>query len=103
MKPIKITQNDLRTIVSESVKKILNENTGKSPIELWNFWCTNYDYDFIQKAWANDPNMAHHLQNKFDSYYDVAGSYGVMTKFYLNLDGTNREILENYVLNNFRG
>ena len=47
--------------------------------------------------------MARHLQNKFDAYYDAVGSYGVMTKFYLNLDGTNREILENYVLNNFRG
>ena len=103
MRPIKITQNDLRTIVSESVKKILNESMGKSPIELWNYWCANYDYQFIQKAWADNPNLAQHLQNKFDSYYDAVGPYGVMNMFYLNLDSTNQKILEDYVLHNYRG
>lgn len=45
--------------------------------------------------------MVAHLKSKFDNYYDMEGSYGVMNKFYLNLDEENRRILENYVINNY--
>ena len=101
--------NKINQIVQEAITKVINEhktrlNEGQSdgnPIEKWNYWCTNYDYEFIEKAWEDDPNMARHLRNKFDAYYDSVGSYGVMVKFYLNLDDTNRKILENYVMNNY--
>lgn len=93
---------NLKKIINESIEKLLTEGQSDgNPIEKWNYWCTNFHHDFIEKAWADDPNMAHHLRNKFNEYYDSAGSYGVMTKFYLNLDGTNRQILEDYVMNNF--
>ena len=99
---IRLKENELRNIISESIKKVINEGQSDgNPIEKWNFWCTNFYPDFIEEAWADNPLMARHLKSKFESYYDSAGSYGVMTKFYLNLDGTNRKILEDYVMNNF--
>ena len=103
-KVMRLTENDLHNIVQESVQKVIKEGIGSgSPIRMWNYWCANFENDFIQRAWADNPNLAHHLQNKFDSYYDAVGSYGVMNKFYLNLSSDNQEILENYVLNNYRG
>lgn len=97
-----ITENKLNQIVKTSIKKALNEGQSDGNlIEKWNYWCTNYDYDFLEKAWADNPNMMEHLKSKFDYYYDKVGSYGAMTMFYLNLDDKNRRILEDYVINNF--
>lgn len=58
----------------------------------------NYPINFIQAAWKDNPDMAKHLQSKFSSYYDQVGSSAVMSKFYVNLDGKNREILVNYIM-----
>jgi len=98
----RITESDLHNIVRESINMVLNEgqSDGK-PIEKWNYWCANYYPDFIQKAWADNPNMAKHLEEKFDVFYNSVGPYGVMLKFYLALDSTNKRILEDYVMNNY--
>jgi hypothetical protein len=45
--------------------------------------------------------MADHLKGKFSMYLNRYGSEGAMPIFYLNLDGENRRILENYVMNNY--
>lgn len=97
-----LTKSNLENIVRESINMVLNEgqSDGK-PIEKWNYWCANYDYDFIEKAWADNPNMAKHLEEKFGAFYDSVGPYGVMLKFYLALDSTNKRILEDYVMNNY--
>ena len=97
----KINENRIKQIVNEAVKTVINESQSGGPIEKWNYWCANFYHDFIEQAWADDPLMAKHLRNKFDTYYDQVGSYGAMTKFYLNLDSTNREILENFVMNEY--
>lgn len=95
-------RKSLDTIISESIRKVINEGQSDgNPIEKWVYWCANYNYDFIEKAWADDPGMAKHLASKFSTYYNDVGAYGVMTKFFLNLDSTNRGILVDYVMNNY--
>lgn len=120
MRRNRLIENKFRGLVRNAVKGVLREATepeeeyygdydepsrpsGGDIIEKWNYWCANYHYDFIERAWAHDKHMAKHLRNKFDDYYDTVGSYGVMLKFYLNLDSRNRAILEDYVINNFEG
>ena len=99
---MKLTENKLNQIVKSSIKKVLNEGQSDGNlIEKWNYWCVNYNHDFIEKAWSDNPIMVAHLKSKFDHYYDMEGRYGVMNKFYLNLDEENRRILENYVINNY--
>jgi hypothetical protein len=99
--------NDMRKdrldrIISESIRRVINEGQSDgNPIEKWCYWCTNYHPDFIEKAWADNPNMADHLKGKFSMYLNRYGSEGAMPIFYLNLDGENRRILENYVLSNY--
>ena len=101
-KAMKLTENKLNQIIKSSIKKVLNEGQSDGNlIEKWNYWCVNYNHDFIEKAWSDNPIMVAHLKSKFDHYYDMEGSYGVMNKFYLNLDEENRRILENYVINNY--
>lgn len=98
----RITESDLHKIVHESINLVLNEGQSDgNPIEKWNYWCANYYPDFIQNAWADKPNMAKHLEEKFSAFYDSVGPYGVMLKFYLALDSTNKRILEDYVMNNY--
>lgn len=98
----KLNESNLHKIVRESINMVLNEGQSDgNPIEKWNYWCANYYPDFIQKAWADKPNMANHLQEKFSAFYDSTGPYGVMLKFYLALDSTNKKILEDYVMNNY--
>lgn len=103
-KRVRLTESDLHRIVKESVKKVLKEDTSiGSPIEKWNYWCTNFDENFIEKAWADNQIMIKHLSAKFNEAYQRAGSYGAMTYFYLNLDDVQRKVLEDYVMNNYRG
>lgn len=92
----------LDRIISESIRRVINEGQSDgNPIEKWCYWCTNYHPDFIERAWADNPRMADHLEGKFSMYYNRYGSEGAMLIFYLNLDGENRRILENYVMNNY--
>ena len=101
---IRLTESDLHRIIKESVNKVLNEDISiGSPIKKWNYWCTNFDENFIEEAWADNPVMIKHLSAKFDEAYQRAGSYGAMTCFYLNLDDAQRKVLEDYVMNNYRG
>jgi hypothetical protein len=97
-----LTEKKLKQIINEAVQNVLKESRSYSTdVEKWNYWCTNFTPDFIEEAWADDPNMIRHLKNKFNRCYELAGSYGAMTAFYLELDEENRIILENYVTNNF--
>lgn len=97
-----INSRRLNSIIAEALHRTLNEGQSDgNPIEKWNYWCANYTPNFIEEAWAEDPSLAHHLERKFSSYYDSEGSYGAMTKFYLNLSSDNRRILEDYIMNNY--
>ena len=77
----------------------------------------NYNYDFIERCWSDDPCLANHLKDKFaictSGLEDQAFisrrteiktriSYGVMTRFLTMLDTANREKLYNYILKTYR-
>lgn len=70
-------------------------------INKWVFFAMNYPYDFIDKVWANETWLADHLKGKFNHYYEVYGSRAVMNTFYCELDGTNKQKLMAWVMDNY--
>jgi len=67
----------------------------------------NYNYNFIDKCWSDDPCLANHLKDKFSicteglhkmSNVNSRIRYGVMTRFITMLDNANREKLYKYIL-----
>ena len=56
----------------------------------------NYPHGFIQQVWEG--NIANHLQSKFNGYYASEGAKGVMMSFYMALDGGNRRMLEEFII-----
>ena len=63
----------------------------------------NYDYDFIQKVWADDPNLAEHLKDKFNVYYNQYGCRAVFQQFFVNLSSDNQVRLVNWINDNYKG
>tara|TARA_B100000900_G_C20579264_1_gene716748 strand:+ start:1102 stop:1524 length:423 start_codon:yes stop_codon:yes gene_type:complete len=78
----------------------------------------NYNYDFIDQCWSDNPCLANHLNDKFSmctqemlkrdgeksNDYVVrkaAISYGVFTRFITMLDSANREKLYQYILETY--
>ena len=78
----------------------------------------NYNYDFIDQCWSDNPCLANHLNDKFsmctqemlkregekmDDYIvrKQAISYGVFTRFITMLDNGNREKLYQYILETY--
>lgn len=92
-----------------------NMKVAMTAINKWIYYCLNYevvevevaDFDGHKKEWLPDcfnafpMNIRKHLAGKFHAYYEDYGSYGVMTKFYAELDGTNRKLLLEWVVSNF--
>lgn len=70
-------------------------------INKWVFFCMNYPYNFIEQVWAGETLLAEHLKGKFNHYYDTYGSRAVMNTFYCELDGTNKQKLLSWVLDNY--
>lgn len=60
----------------------------------------NFDYDFIEKIWADDERLAKHLKGKWDTVYSGNDRF---FKFALNLDGENFKKLVDFIANKFRG
>lgn len=69
----------------------------------FNYFCFNYNSDFIRKVWVNDESMQKHLTDKFAEAYDSSGPRGVMIKFFTELDQDNQRILVNWVNENYVG
>ena len=61
----------------------------------------NYPPLFCLKIWKDSPHMANHLNEKFNDYYDRYGAAGAMVAFYNALDGTNSQIFETYLINEY--
>lgn len=73
-------------------------------IKLWTMFGFNYTSDFIEKAFASrGESMVQHLKGKFELAYDVAGAHGAFFYFWAMLDGTNKKLLEDWVMDNFKG
>lgn len=79
----------------------MNKELSMTAINKWVFFCMNYPYDFIEKVWADEKWLINHLKGKFDHYYDTYGSRAVMNTFYCELDGTNKQKLMAWVLDNY--
>lgn len=77
---------------------------SKSAIHLWVIWGYNYPEpkSWIYEIWG-DNCLGNHLLGKFNYYYEIYGCYAVMNKFWAELDGENRRLLEEYVLTNYKG
>ncbi|MBP5722762.1 MAG: hypothetical protein J6X18_04195 [Bacteroidales bacterium] len=106
---VRLNESDFRRIVSEAVKNFLKESkkrqlneeaigngTDFEAVNKWVFWCFNWEpienYAHIFKGAPKE-----HFIDKFN------GCRGDMNRFYAELDSTNRPILVDYVMNNFRG
>lgn len=94
-------RKSLDAIISESIKRTLNERQEGDPITKWVYWCFNYYPNFIEECWADDPNLAQHLKSKFMGYYNDFGSRAVMNKFFVELSSDNQQKLIDYVLSNY--
>lgn len=73
-------------------------------IRLWTIFGFNYPHDFVEKAFAKKGSvMVNHLKEKFNSLYARYGSEASLFVFWANLDEGNRQILEDWVMDNFKG
>ena len=64
-------------IVSEGLPHFQMSEAGEttnSPIHKFAYFAFNFPPDFIQKVWADNPNMADHLTHKFVGFYKQHGS-----------------------------
>ena len=94
-------RKNLDRIISESIRKVINESQSGNPVTKWVYWCFNYTPNFIDECWADDPNLANHFKKKFMGYYDQVGADGVMNRFFVELSSGNQHKLIEYVLSNY--
>jgi hypothetical protein len=78
--------------------EITNDTYYQSVNDFVNF-CMNYPANFLYAFGS----LKNHLANKFKMYYNSYGSYGVMIKFYTELDSKNRRILTDFAYENYDG
>ena len=52
---------------------------------------------------AFPPYLVEHLKGKWEYACDNYGGYGAMMKFYGELDGSNRNLMLNYIIDNYNG
>lgn len=78
--------------------EITDDTYYQSVNDFVNF-CMNYPANFLYAFGS----LKNHLANKFKMYYNSYGSYGVMIKFYTELDSKNRRILTDFAYENYDG
>ena len=73
-------------------------------IKTWTMFGFNYSYGWIEEAFKSRGKiMVDHLKGKFEVAYDVAGAHGSFFYFWAMLDKENKELLENWVMDNYKG
>ena len=73
-------------------------------IKTWTMFGFNYSYGWIEGAFkSRGEDMVRHLKGKFEKAYDVAGAHGSFFYFWAMLDKENKELLENWVMDNYKG
>jgi hypothetical protein len=68
----------------------------------------NYPHNFIAKAWAgketltedDEYSLADHLTKKFHTMYEKHGTL-TFFRWYMELDNGNKEILNDYIADNY--
>ena len=63
------------------------------------YFCLNYPNNFIDAF----TSQKEHIQSKFNSYYEKYGSYGVMIKFWAELDAENERHFSKWIKENYTG
>lgn len=77
------------------------DKTSLIAINKWVFFCMNYPYNFIEEVWKGEQWLVNHLKAKFNAIYEDYGSRAVMNTFYCELDGSNKQKLMAWVMDNF--
>lgn len=92
-----------------------NTKTAMIAINKWFYYAMNYpmvevevaDFDGTKKEYLPDffnafpMHLRKHLMGKWNYYYEEYGSRAVLMVFYGELDGENKKILMEWVLNNY--
>jgi len=84
-------------------EEIISEESGNSPINKFVMFGFNFPPDFIKAVWADNENLANHLQGKFSSIYDRDGAKAAVFVFYTELDSGNKRKFEDWVTQNYNG
>ena len=77
----------------------ITDDTYYQSVNDFVFFCMNYPANFLFAFGS----LKNHLANKFKTYYNSYGSFGVMIKFYTELDSKNRRILTDFAYENYDG
>lgn len=77
----------------------ITDDTYYQSVNDFLFFCMNYPANFLFAFGS----LKNHLANKFKTYYNSYGSFGVMIKFYTELDSKNRRILTDFAYENYDG
>lgn len=73
-------------------------------IKTWTMFGFNYSSGWIEEAFKSRGEiMVNHLKGKFKVACDVAGTHGSFFYFWAMLDGENRRLLEDWVMDNYKG
>jgi hypothetical protein len=63
----------------------------------------NFEHEFVLKVWG-EGSMGQHLKSKFLNLCErKSNTQSAFMYFYTELDGTNQELLVNYILLTYRG
>lgn len=82
-----------------------NKELNHKIIKLWTIYGFNFVAPtFIEKAFEKaGPSMVQHLKGKFEECYNIAGTYGAFFYFWAELSTNYQMMLEEWVLDNFKG
>jgi hypothetical protein len=76
--------------------------TNQEAIINFMYFGHNYPANFISKVWGIGSTSAKHLEGKFHSMYEQKGTLTFFSWF-MELDNDNKDVLINYIHNNYRG
>ncbi len=85
-------------------KKLLKQIEINEAVLNFAYFTANFPSDFIEKAWNDEPHLAQHLHEKILGYAKDEGfiSAGTFMKWFFDLDAENKEILINWIQNNYK-
>lgn len=97
----------------EKLAKWIKENFKGKPlnydgdttgiIDHFVYFTQNYPDNFMDAFDSNGKIIKKHIQSKFDSYYKTYGSWGVMIKFWVELDAENEKLFAKWIKKNYTG
>ena len=95
---------EIEQMSSTSVKTLkVNELTSLKTVNKVIMFGFNYPHNFISDVWIDSPVMVDHFNSKFRAIYNRVGSDAVFNTFYCELSDNHRELLINWILENYKG